>query len=135
MKRFMLLAIVLITCFALGLTSQPVSANPVVLVQLKHNAVLVDGNTVRVTVAVKCAPVGEVLEAFLYVTQDGNQSQWGGIPVVCNNQPHKHVVNVSAFAETPFYRGNATATAYVLLYDPETGTTWNGGDQRAIQIR
>jgi hypothetical protein len=141
MKRWLpiLMLLVLVTWFTLGLTEQRVWAGEVIKVQLKHNAFLVDnGNAVGVTVTIKCAPVGEVIEAIVYVIQDDeeyNESQWGGVPVICDNRTHKHVALAPAYEDMPFHSGKATATVFIVLENHETGESWSGGDFRAIQIR
>jgi hypothetical protein len=73
-----------------------------------------DGQAVLVTVTVACAAGSEVLEAFVYVTQDGNTSQFAGIPVVCDGTAHTFTVRVPAL-DSPLHLGKATASGYVLV--------------------
>jgi hypothetical protein len=83
--------------------------------QIARTALLENGGqSVAVTVTVICPAGGEVLEAFLYVSQDGNTSSFAGIPVTCDSKPHTTVVHPSSF-DTPFHEGRAQASGYVLL--------------------
>jgi hypothetical protein len=121
---------------ALGLLIGAASALESVIVELGKRAELIaDGQAVEVEVEVTCALGWEVLEAFGYVVQDGNQSQFAGIPVKCKNKLREYVIRVSAFPESPFHQGEAIASAFVLLIDPATGTTESDGDTRTIEIR
>jgi len=107
-------------------------------VALGGEATLVDpaGRSVDLTVTVGCQPGHSVvLEAFIYVTQPGFTSQFAGIPVRCGGQPRTHLVRVAAFPESPFHRGEAFASAYVLLLDRKSGQTESGNASRPITIR
>jgi hypothetical protein len=120
----------------LGLLIGGASALESVIVEIGKKATLIgDGQAVEVEVEVTCARGREVLEAFVYVVQDSNQSQFAGIPVKCNNKPRESIITVSAFPESSFHQGEAVATAYILLIDPATGTTEADGDTRTIDIR
>lgn len=108
-----------------------------VLVKIMPQASLLeDGNAVRVTTKIGCDPeAGEVLEAFVYVTQAGNESQFAGIPLRCTTQQDKYQVRVAAYPDAPFTPGRARVSAFVLLYDPTTEETVSGGDTREVKIR
>ena len=113
------------------------SARDSLVVKIKRHATLREGGqVVNVKVKVACDPArGEVLEAFVYVTQDGNESDFAGIPVVCDNKLRTYKVRVAAFPESPLRRGKARASAYVLQVDPVTEETTSGQDTRIILIR
>src|SRR3712207_5488244 len=69
-----------------------------VRVDIKHNAVLIDaGQAVLVSVKARC-PVGyEVLEAFVYISQDGNESDFGFFGLTCNGKQQRFVVRLNTF--------------------------------------
>ena len=105
-------------------------------VDIKHNAVLIDaGQAVLVSVKARC-PVGyDVLEAFVYISQDGNESDFGFFGLTCNGKQQRFVVRVSAFDEARFHPGTAHASAYVLVTDPATEETLTAQDSDQIKIR
>ena len=105
----------------------PVAISPRAHVVDAHQAVVVK-------VKVLCAAGYLVLEAFVYVVQDGNQSNDGAIPVSCDGEPHKYAVRVVASEGQTFHRGTAQASAYVLVQDPNTGQTRDGQDTADILI-
>ncbi|MGH2541155.1 MAG: hypothetical protein ACRDIB_00065 [Ardenticatenaceae bacterium] len=138
MKRIIALAVVLaiVMFFAQSLTHSGAYASDVVNVQIGRNARIVDeGRAAFVKIAVQCAPIGVVLEAFVYLTQDGNESPFAYFPVTCDNQPHLQLVRVTTYDDTPFHPGAADASAYVLLYNPITGQYYDGQDNRTIRLR
>lgn len=86
----------------------------------KHATLLEGGQAVQVRVSVTCDPASEVLEAFVYVTQDGIESDFAFLPVQCTGKPERFTVTASTFEEDQFHNGNARASAYVLLTDDTT---------------
>lgn len=79
-------------------------------------ATLVDaGAGVLVRVTVSCAGGSDVLEAFVYVTQDGQQSRFTPIPVRCGGPARTYTVRVPAPEGTVFHVGTASASGYVLV--------------------
>jgi hypothetical protein len=99
---------------------------------------LVNGSqSVEVQVRVRCALEGvEVLEAFVYVVQDGNQSSFAGLPVTCGRKSGMQVfkVTVSAF-DFPFHRGAARATVFILTEDPLTHETISADVSEPLKLR
>ena len=96
----------------------PVSGAPPGPVQasIAPEATLVDaGAGVLVTVTVSCAGGSDVLEAFVYVTQDGQQSRFTPIPVRCGGPARTYTVRVPAPEGTVFHVGTASASGYVLV--------------------
>jgi hypothetical protein len=77
------------------------------------------GQTVTVTVTATCPEGREVLEAFVYVTQDGNETQFGFFSLTCDSTPHTFVVELDAFDVT-FHKGKARASGYLLLTTDES---------------
>ena len=57
---------------------------------------------------------GEVLEAFLYVNQDGNQGQLASFQPICDDTPHTFTVRAQANGFR-YHVGEATVSAFVLL--------------------
>ena len=95
-------------------------AQDVLTGQSAKKATLVDdGQAVLVTVTVTCPSGGELLEAFVYVVQDSNTSQFAGLPVVCDGTAQTVTVRVAAL-ETPFHTGKARVSGYVLLTTGES---------------
>jgi hypothetical protein len=96
----------------------PVSGAPPGPVQasIAPEATLVDaGAGVLVRVTVSCAGGSDVLEAFVYVTQDGQQSRFTPIPVRCGGPARTYTVRVPAPEGTVFHVGTASASGYVLV--------------------
>jgi hypothetical protein len=95
-----------------------------------------DGQAVRVHVLVRCALPGvQVLEAFIYVVQDGRQSNFAGLPVTCGPRPRIQLLTVRVSAlDFSFQRGTAQASAFILLLDPVTQQTVSAGDSRALTL-
>lgn len=116
----------------------PVFAEQQLSIHIWKTATLVDGGqAVELKIKTICAVVGvEVLEAFVYVTQDGNQSQFAPIPVSCGNdsKSQKSIVRVPAL-DFLFHEGEANASAYILVFDPITGIDYSTGAGEMIRIR
>ena len=116
----------------------PASAQQRLSVNIGKTATLVDGGqAVELRVKTVCAIEGvQVLEAFVYVTQNGNTSQFAPISVSCGDvpRPQKSIVRIPAL-EFLFQEGAANASAYVLVYDPVTGVDYSTGDTGIIRIR
>ena len=94
------------------------------------------GQAVDLTVGVACGPGrAQVLEAFVYVTQDGNQSQFAPIRGIrCTNKTRWYTVRVQAL-DFQFHRGTANVSGYVLVTDPKTGGTASTSPTGTITIR
>ncbi len=94
------------------------------------------GQAVLVEVQVTCPQGKDVLEAHISVSQDDSATYgFSGIPVKCTGKPHTYRTIVTA-QQGQFHTGTAYASAYVLLYDPATGTTESGSDtEPALQVR
>jgi hypothetical protein len=54
------------------------------------------GKAVVVQVTVTCPTGGEVLEAFLYVNQDGNQGEFAFFQPICDGSAHTMTVPAQA---------------------------------------
>jgi hypothetical protein len=113
----------LVCVFAAMLVASPGAAVPAqqaLTAKIGKTAALRDeGQRVLVTATVRCPAGSEILEAFVYVTQDGNESDFGSLPAVCDGKRHLFRVAVNAF-DTPFHEGKARASGYVLLTTDES---------------
>jgi hypothetical protein len=68
-------------------------AQETLAVEIAKKATLVDGGqAVELQVTVTCPAGVEVLEAFLYVTQDGNQTLFTSFQPTCDGTPHMLLV-------------------------------------------
>jgi hypothetical protein len=106
-----------------------------VSVKLKRQATLVDqGQAVVVDVQAACDAGLEVLEAHVSVSQEGVASDFGRFTPVCDGKNHRFQVRVPAFEGSAFRPGDAFASAFVLVQDPETGETAQAQDSRRIRI-
>lgn len=130
MKKHVGIIPVVVALTALLFPAGAATAKASLLVKIDRNATLVEGGqAVEVTLKVKCPAGSEVLEAFAYVVQDGNQSEFGFIPVTCDGAMHKYVARARGLDVT-FHRGEARVSAYVLL---ESGESTSPG--RTVRIR
>jgi hypothetical protein len=111
---------VLLSLLAAGVVATGASAQGTLTANIQRNATLVSSQAVSLKVSVRCPSGAEVLEAFVYIVQDGNQSQFAGIPVVCDGSTQRFTVTVNAFPETPFHVGPAQASGFVLLLSGES---------------
>jgi hypothetical protein len=134
MRRPIMLTVAsLIAAIALVLPAH--SASRPVSVKLKRQATLVDqGQAVVVDVQAACDAGLEVLEAFVSVSQEGVASDFGFFTPVCDGKKHRFQVRVRAFEGSGFRTGDAFASAFVLVQDPETGETAQAQDSRRIRI-
>ena len=104
-------------------------------VDIKRAAQFISATEAQVRVRYVCPSGWTVLEAFLYITQDGNTSQFEGFSPTCDGRKHWATLTVDAFEETPFHRGTANATAYLLLEVPGGSDTASAGDTGVIHLR
>jgi hypothetical protein len=94
--------------------------------------ILQGGELARVRLRTTCPSGWEPLEAFAYLTQDGNTSQFGSFTPVCDGLARTYTVDVAAM-DVAFHPGESTGTAYVLLMGPN-GQTRSGGDTRTVTL-
>ena len=113
MRLFRFLALVA-ALLVVVLTPLPALAQESVTLKIGKNSALLDGGqAVSVTVTASCKN-DVVLEAFVYVVQDGNQSQFAGIALQCDGARHRFTVRVNAL-DFLFHEGEARASGFVLL--------------------
>jgi hypothetical protein len=147
MRRLIMLVTVVLVIAAMMALAGPASAaadppatettaqeEEIVRVEVGPTAKLIaDGQAVRVKVKVACEPVGDVLEASVEVFQADAYGQGFFGFVMCDGRTHVHKIKVEALDST-FHRGEAFVSAFVLLEDPETGETAQGGDLRLVRV-
>jgi hypothetical protein len=93
------------------------------------------GEAADIEVTVTCPKKHDVLEAFVYIMQDGHTSQFAGIAIgKCKGKPMTYTVRVRSFLDTPFHPGEASASSYVLVYTPDRSETISGGESQSITI-
>jgi hypothetical protein len=114
MARSLRILIVLIGLGALLLAPRA-AAQETLAVEIARTARLIKGGkAVVVQVTVTCPTGAEVLEAFLYVNQDGNQGEFAFFQPICDSTPHTFMVRAQAVGFR-YHVGEATVSGYVLL--------------------
>jgi hypothetical protein len=114
MTRSLRILVVLVGLM-MGLHMPRVAAQETLAFQIGKKATLVNGGqAVDVQATVTCPAGAAVLEAFLYVTQEGNQSQFASLQPVCDGAPHTFMVRAQAVGFV-FHRGRAQVSGYLLL--------------------
>ena len=111
-------AVAFLVALAFAPLAAPVAGAPPgpVRASIAPEASLIDGGAaVLVDVTVSCAGGSDVLEAFVYVTQDGQQSRFVPIPVRCGGRARTYTLRVPAPEGTTFHAGTASASGYVLV--------------------
>lgn len=135
MRQTFLTGILALACLAVA---QPgAQGQETIAIVIDKKAELVDGGAAAdLTVAIACPAGLQVLEAFAYIVQDDNSSDFGFIPLVCDGDAHEFVVHIPALPDGPLlHRGKARATVFVLLEDPNTGDTVSAEESRRIKLR
>jgi hypothetical protein len=97
------------------LLAPPAAAQESLAVEIAPTARLIQGGkAVDVQVTATCPTGAEVLEAFLYVNQDGNQGEFAFFRPICDSTPHTFTVRARAVGFR-YHVGAAQVSAYVLL--------------------
>jgi hypothetical protein len=115
----------------------PVFAQGRVQVSIDQNGLLLNGGqSAQVTVTVKCSPGNaEIIEAFVYITQEGIQSNFAPIPVVCRGGSNMYQITISTSGGETLKTGLAHASAYILISHPKTGRTTSGQASGSIILQ
>ena len=92
----------------------PAAAQGLALDVAKKAHLVGGGETALVVVTAECPAGGELLEAFVYLNQDGHSTQFGGINIPCDGEPHTVTASVTALDFT-LHPGKASASGYMLL--------------------
>jgi hypothetical protein len=95
--------------------------------------VIAGGQALLVTVEVSCEPGLEMLEAHVSAQLGITFGQAGIGSVICDGRPRKYKVRINAPDER-FSSGEAYVSAFVLLLDPQTGTTKQGQDAGIVSV-
>ena len=134
MSRSVTASLIALLCVAAAAAGSASAAPPgPVQASIAAQAVLVDdGAAVLVAVSVACAGGSDVLEAFVYVTQDGNQSAFTPIPVRCGGRGRTYTVRVPAPPGTTFHAGAASASGFVLV--DKKGSVTSASPGQALTI-
>ena len=108
---------ILVVLIGLGtlLLAPRAAAQETLTIEIAPTARLLQGGkAVAVQVTVTCPTGAEVVEAFLYVNQDGNQGQFASFQPICDDTPHTFTVRAQANGFR-YHVGEATVSGYVLL--------------------
>jgi hypothetical protein len=108
---------ILIVLIGLGalLLAPRAAAQEGLAVEIAPTARLIQGGKAAlVQVTVTCPAGAEVLEAFLYVNQDGNQGEFAFFQPICDGTPHTFMVRAQAVGFR-YHPGEAMVSGYVLL--------------------
>lgn len=120
---------------AATLLGPPGAAQDTIVADIAPTATLVGaGEAADLEVTVTCPKKHDVLEAFVYITQDGYTSQFAGIGIgKCKGKPITYEVRVRSL-EVPFHRGEASASSYVAVYNQDHSDTISGGEFQPLTI-
>ena len=122
--------VVATTLLFLAVATNTLAARDHVTVKVGKRAQLIEGGqAVLVKMRAACEPGLEVLEAHVTV-----EDQFGFFSLPCDGRPQKFEVRVEHL-DGAFEPGEAFASAFVLVEDPETGDTVQAQDSRQITIR
>jgi hypothetical protein len=138
-KRLAVLLTVVALMAALLLPADMVTAQEreteVVRVEVGPSAKLTeDGQFVRVKVKVTCQPVDHILEALLFVQQEGAYGEGFLSSVVCHGKTHVHMEEVEA-SDGAFRPGEAFVSAFVLVcLDAECAQSVQGQETRLVRV-
>jgi hypothetical protein len=123
MRKFAVATSILVIFAVLAAPASAVKPGPV-QASISPEATLVEGGAAAlVTVTVRCAGGSNVLEAFIYVTQEGQQSRFTPIQVRCGGKARTYVVRVPAPEGTTFKAGTAQASGFILVEKKDVVTS------------
>ena len=115
MARPLRILVVLIGLGALLLAPRAAAQEALVVEIAPTARLLQGGKAVAVQVTVTCPTGAEVLEAFLYVNQDGTQGQFASFQPICDGSPHTFTVRAEPQSGFRYHVGEAQVSAFVLL--------------------
>jgi hypothetical protein len=109
------LRILIVLILGALLLAPQAAAQETLAVEIAPTARLIQGGkAVAVQVTVTCPTGAEVLEAFLYVNQDGNQGEFAFFQPICDGTPHTFRVRAQAVGFR-YHAGEASVSGFVLL--------------------
>jgi hypothetical protein len=107
--------LVVLTGLGVLLLAPRAAAQEAPVVEIAPTARLLQGGkAVAVQVTVTCEAGAGVVEAFLYVNQDGHQGQFTPFQPICDGAPHPFTVRAQANGFR-YHVGQAQVSAFVLL--------------------
>ena len=102
-------------------------------VRIGRNASLTgEGQTALVGIRARCEPGWEVLEALVTVSQPQAFGE-GSFSLTCDGRWVRVDVDVTSL-DLPFEAGSATASALLLLVDPDTEDTSEAQDSVSVRL-
>jgi hypothetical protein len=118
-----------------GMVTAQERETEVVRVEVGPSAKLTeDGQAVRVKVKFTCLPVDYILEALLFVQQEGAYSEGFLSSVVCDGKTHVQMEEVETL-DGPFRPGEAFVSAFVLVcLDAECAQSAQGQVTRLVRV-
>ncbi len=136
MLRISLVPKAMLLLLVVNLWAGPALAAAPLRLTVDHRANLsAGGAAVTVSGKLRCPAGYQVLEAFIYVVQDQNSSQFAALPVTCNGKLRAFRVTVQAYPDSAFRAGPATTSGYLLLLDPASGGTVSTSPTGSITLR
>jgi hypothetical protein len=133
MRRLGRLAIVAALLVPQSLILHAHAARPDAQLRIGRQASLTSaGQTVVVRIRVRCLPGWDVLEALVTVSQPVAFGE-GFFSLTCDGRWARTDVEVTSF-DAPFDPGSATASALLLLTDPETEETAEAQDSVVVRF-
>jgi hypothetical protein len=112
--RVALLAILVALAMASPVSAGSLSAS------VDPTARLTGSGDVLLRLTIDCAADHAVLEAFVYVTQEGEQSSFASIPLQCGSGRRVYMTR-AAPGSAIFEPGPASVSGYILVQDVDTG--------------
>lgn len=135
--NYRILAVNFVSCAMLLSVAMTARGDEKLTVKISETAKRVNGGTAaEVTLLIRCPASLQLLESLVYIVQDEHQSQFSGVPVIVDGKQHRQVVQVRASEEGPlFHAGEARVSAFVQLYDPQTGDTVSASPTRIVKLK
>lgn len=123
MRKCALAISILAILAVLAAPASAVKPGPVQASIAPEATIVEGGAAVLVTLTVRCAGGSDVLEAFVYVSQEGQQSPFTPIQVRCGGKARTYVVRVPAPEGTTFQAGTAQASGFILVEKKDVVTS------------
>jgi hypothetical protein len=115
MKRLFLLAAAVLAAALLASPAHSAAPTTITFSADPEAVATADGTSLTVKVTVGCPVNYQVLEAFVYVTQAGTQSNFVGIPLLCRPRGQEYTLTVPAPDGQVWTAGPASLSGFVLL--------------------
>jgi hypothetical protein len=99
----------------IALLPGPAAAQDLSIEFAKKARIVESGGAAIVDIRAICPPGEEILEAFVYLGQDGFSSDFAFFGVACDGEWHALTLRVPATEDFRFHKGKAQASGYLLL--------------------